>query len=172
MLNEYGNKRILITGGLGMIGSSVAVRLVEQGADVTIVDACLDDHGYNQFNISGIEERVKVIKSDIRDKRGMRPLIEKSEIIFNFAGQVSHNDSINNPLLDADINYTGHLNILELVRTINPKIKIIFPGTRMSYGKIEELPVREDHPLRPLSPYALNKAAAENLYLFYNRHQV
>lgn len=169
MLENYQKKRVLITGGMGMIGSSIAHRLVELGAEVGIVDAHLSPYGANDFNIDEIKENVKVYHADIRNKQKMSLLIEWSEIIFNLAGQVSHNDSIEDPFLDTEINYIGHLNVLEIVRKVNPKVKILYSGTRMQYGKIEKIPVPEDHPQRPLSPYALNKSAAENLYLFYNR---
>jgi UDP-glucose 4-epimerase len=169
MLEQYKNKRVLITGGMGMIGSSIAHRLVALGAEVRIVDARLEPYGANDFNIKDVKEKVNLYRADIRDKEKMAPLIEWSEIIFNLAGQVSHNDSIKNPFLDTEINYIGHLNVLEIARKLNPRVKILYSGTRMQYGRVEKIPVAEDHPQRPLSPYALNKSAAENLYLFYHR---
>ncbi|MCK5055724.1 MAG: SDR family NAD(P)-dependent oxidoreductase [Candidatus Aminicenantes bacterium] len=169
MLEQYKNKRVLITGGMGMIGSSIAHRLVELGAEVRIVDARIKPYGANDFNIKDVKEKINLYQADIRDKEKMTPLVEWSEIIFNLAGQVSHNDSIKNPFLDTEINYIGHLNVLEIAKKVNPLIKILYSGTRMQYGKVEKIPVAEDHPQRPLSPYALNKSAAENLYLFYHR---
>ena len=167
--NDYKSKKILITGGLGMIGSSIARKLVELGAIVTIADAMIDRFGANNFNIRKIKNKVKVYIADIRDRKTMTSLIEDIDIIFNLAGQVSHNDSISDPYYDTELNYLGHLNILEIVREINPEIKLIYSGSRMQYGRVDKIPVPEDHPLRPLSPYALNKTAAENLYLFYYR---
>lgn len=152
-----------------MIGSSIAHRLVESGAEVRIADSRIAPYGANDFNIKGIEEKVNLFKSDIRDKEKMLPLVEWSDIIFNLAGQISHNDSIENPFLDTQINYIGHMNVLEIAKKVNPRVKIIYSGTRMQYGKVDKIPVSEDHPQRPLSPYALNKSAAENLYLFYHR---
>ncbi len=169
MKNLYKNKKILITGGLGMIGSNIAKKLVELQANVTIADTSIIQFGANLYNIKGFEDKIEVINADIRNSEDMKPLIKKNEIIFNLAGQVSHNDSIKDPFYDADINYIGQLNILEIAKKCNPDIKIIFAGTRMQYGKVTELPVSENHPQKPLSPYALNKSAAENLYLFYNR---
>lgn len=169
MLKRYRNKKVLITGGLGMIGSNIAKRLVDLGAVVTIADARIHPYGANDFNVKKIRNRVKIVKADIRNRDDMTPLIKDCEIIFNLAGQVSHNDSIENPFLDTDINYLGHLNILEIIKRINPRIKILYSGSRLQYGKVESIPVREDHPQRPLSPYALNKFSAENLYLFYHR---
>ncbi|MBN2410002.1 MAG: GDP-mannose 4,6-dehydratase [Candidatus Aminicenantes bacterium] len=166
---HYQNKKVLITGGLGMIGSSIALELVSLGADVTLVDAIIEPFGANHFNISPIRDKVTVNISDIRDKESMKSLVAGKDIIFNLAGQVSHNDSIENPFLDAEINYLGHLNVLEACRKVSPEAKILFSGSRLQFGEIERIPVAEDHPLRPKTPYALNKVAAENLYLYYHR---
>ncbi len=152
-----------------MIGSSIARRLVDLGAIVTIADAKIDGFGANTFNIRGIEDKVTLYEADIRDKEVMSPLVESSDIIFNLAGQVSHNDSIIDPFYDTELNYLAHMNILEIVKNVNRSIKILYSGSRMQYGRVEKIPVSEDAPLRPLSPYALNKTAGENLYLFYNR---
>lgn len=161
-------KRVLITGGLGMIGSTLAHRLVKLGARVTIVDSCMQPYGSNLFNLQGILDRVAVNICDIRDRESMKVLVREKEIIFNLAAQVSHNDSIENPFLDADINYVGHLNVLESVRTHNPEAVIIHAGSRLQFGRIEYVPVDEGHPLCPRTPYALNKTAAENCYLYYH----
>lgn len=169
MLSEYKNKNVLITGGLGMIGSAIANQLVQLDAKVTILDSCMEPYGFNLFNIGNIKERVVLEQGDIRDQKCMRRVIEGMDIVFNFAGQVSHNDSMDNPILDAEINYMGHLNVLEVVRTVNPAIKVVYSGSRLQYGKIDKIPVSEDHPLNPLTPYALNKSTAEQIYLYYSR---
>lgn len=163
------NKRVLITGGLGMIGSTIAIKLVEYGADVTIVDALIKPFGGNIFNVQAVQDEVKINISDIRDKEAMKVLVQNKDIIFNLAGQVSHNDSLINPFLDTDINYIGHLTVLDAVKNFNPAAKILYSGSRLQFGKIEQNPVSEDHPLNPLTPYAVNKTAAENLYLYYHR---
>lgn len=168
-MKEYSGKKVLITGGLGMIGSRVAEKLVALGSIVTIADAGISGYGANLFNIRNVRDEVKVEYSDIRDKESMTPLVKDSELIFNLAGQVSHNDSISDPFFDTELNYLGHMNILEIVKEVNPEIKLIHSGSRMQYGRVDSIPVSEDQPLRPLSPYALNKTAAENLYLFYHR---
>ena len=169
-MNKYFlGKKALITGGMGMIGSSIAHLLVRLGAEVTIIDACLRPFGANEFNLRGIRSKVKVFKLDIRDQNALRPIIQGCDILFNLAGQVSHNDSLKDPYLDIAINYQGHLNVLETVVRVNPRIKILFSGSRLQFGKIEKNPVAEGHPQRPLTPYALNKSAAENMYLFYHR---
>ena len=160
-------KHVLITGGLGMIGSTLAQKLVPLGAKVTLVDACIEPYGANFFNIENIRSQLTVNIADIRDKEAMKWLVRGQDIIFNLAGQVSHNDSIENPFLDADINYLGHLNVVENMRKFNPHAVVVFSGSRLQFGRIEYNPVDEKHPLNPRTPYALNKTAAENLYKFY-----
>lgn len=165
---EYRHKKVLITGGLGMIGSSMAIRLRQLGADITILDAELPMYGANDFNLEPIRGQVETVKMDIRDGQSLAQLDWDFDMIFNLAGQVSHNDSIENPYLDTEINYLGQLNVLEQVRKKNPKARIFFSGSRLQFGKIEAVPVAENHPQHPLTPYALNKNAAENLHLFYH----
>ncbi|OGW36931.1 MAG: hypothetical protein A2Y97_12580 [Nitrospirae bacterium RBG_13_39_12] len=161
-------KRVLITGGLGMIGSTIARKLVRFGAKVTLADACIEPYGSNMFNVQEISNLISISITDIRDKESIKFLVKDKDIIFNLAGQVSHNDSIDNPFLDAEINYFGQLNVLESVRRYNPEAVLLFPGSRLQFGRIESNPVDEKHPLRPRTPYALNKTAAENMYLFYH----
>jgi len=161
-------KRILILGGLGMIGSNLACKLVACDAEVTIVDAFIEPFGANFFNVSRIKEKVNINITDIRDTEAMKILVRDKDIIFNLAGQISHNDSIDNPLLDADLNYIGHLNVMECVKQYNPKAKVLFSGSRLQFGLIHSLPVNENHPLNPRTPYALNKTASEQMYNYYN----
>lgn len=166
--NRYSGKRVLITGGLGMIGSTIARKLVARGAAVTIMDSCVEPYGANLFNIEDIRDRVQLNISDIRDKESIKILVREKDVIFNLAGQVSHNDSMENPFLDADINYIGHLTVLENLRKYNRDAVILHAGSRLQFGRNEYIPVDEKHPLRPRTPYALNKTAAENSYLFYH----
>lgn len=168
-INDFKGKRVMITGGLGMIGSTIARKLLPLGAEVTLVDAFIEPYGANDFNISDIRGKVQVSVTDIRDREAMRHLVKGQDVIFNLAGQVSHNDSLSNPFLDADINYIGHLNVLECVRLNAPEAVVLFSGSRLQFGRIEKIPVDESHPLRPCTPYALNKTAAENMYLFYSQ---
>ena len=161
---HYRGKRVLITGGLGMIGSTIARKLVREGAEVTLVDSCIEPYGANLFNVRDVRDSITVNISDIRDKESMKVLVRDRDIIFNLAGQVSHNDSLNDPYLDADINYIGHLNVLECLRRHNRDAVVLHAGSRLQFGRIERNPVDERHPLRPRTPYALNKTAAENTY--------
>lgn len=168
-MNKFVGKKILITGGLGMIGSTIANKLVNYGAEVTILDSLIQPYGGNFFNVENNKNKIKINISDIRDKESLKVLVRDVDVIFNLAAQVSHNDSLENPFLDADINYIGHLNVLEAVRNNNKKAKILYSGSRLQFGKIVKNPVDENHPLQPLTPYALNKTAAENLYLYYKQ---
>ncbi len=151
-----------------MIGSTIAEKMVDSGARVTLLDACIEPYGANFFNIERIRDRVSLNFSDIRDRESIKVLVRNKDIIFNLAAQVSHNDSIENPFLDADINYIGHLNVLEALRHNNPEAVVIHSGSRLQFGRNESVPVSEHHPLKPRTPYALNKTAAENSYFFYH----
>ncbi|MAH48162.1 NAD-dependent epimerase [Candidatus Pacearchaeota archaeon] len=167
----YFGKNVLITGGLGFLGTSLSHRLVELGAGITLADACLPQYGSNPFNLEGIEEGVKLNVNDVRDESAMNHLVRNQDFIFHFAGQVAHNESLENPFLDLDINCKGTLTLLEACRKNNPDAKLFFSGSRMQYGKTEKLPVDEGHPLRPKSPYGVHKAAAEEYFSYYNREQ-
>ncbi len=166
---KYKNKNVLITGGLGFLGSNLAHKLVEYGANVTILDALLPLYGGNKFNISGIENNVQVIIGDVRDFRLIEKIIEGKDIIFNLAAQVSYIDSINIPFEDLDINCKGHLIILDACRHKNPDAKIIFSSSRMALGKLLYSPVTEDHPAEPLSIYGIHKLTGEKYYQAYHK---
>lgn len=165
----YHQKNVTITGGMGMIGSNLARALVDFGAKVTIVDAMLSQYGGNHFNISGYEDRLTMLPSDIRDKAAVDNFIRDQHLLFNFAAQVSHNDSIEDPWSDAQINYLAHLNVLESARLNNPDVRIIYSGSRLQYGKVTTVPTHESHPLNPETPYAFNKTVAESMYRYYYR---
>ena len=135
----------MITGGLGFIGSNIARRLVELGADVLLMDSLIPDSGANFFNIDGIADRVRVNIADVRQESTMNHLVRDREVIFNLAGQVSHIDSMRDPYTDLEINCRSQLSILEACRKFNPRVKVVFAGTRQVYGKPDSLPVTEDH---------------------------
>ena len=167
MLN-YKNKNILITGGLGFVGSNVAKALVELGAIVTIVDSLIPQYGGNLFNINDFREKIEINICDIRDPHAMKHLVQGKDYIFNLAGQTSHMDSMTDPQTDLDINASAQLSILEACRLNNPDIKIIFASTRQLYGKPDYLPVDEKHPIRPVDINGINKLAGEWYHLLYN----
>ncbi len=165
---SFSGRRVLISGGLGFIGSNLALRLVELGARVTLVDSLLPEYGGNLFNISGIEDRVRVNISDIRDEYSMRYLVQGQDLLFNLAGQTSHADSMQDPYVDLDINCRAQLSILEACRKNNPGIKVIFAGTRQIYGKPDYLPVDEKHRIQPVDVNGINKMAGEWYHILYN----
>ncbi len=158
----------MITGGLGFIGSTMASRLVDLGADVMIVDSLIPGYGGNHFNIEGIEDRVKVNFSDIRDKMSMDHLVEGKDFIFNLAGTLSHIDSMADPFTDLEINCKSQLSLLESCRQYDPTVKILFAGTRGQYGRAERLPVDEKHRMNPTDVNGINNLAGELYHLLYN----
>jgi dTDP-glucose 4,6-dehydratase/UDP-glucose 4-epimerase len=164
----YANAKVLITGGLGFIGSNLARALVAQGAHVTLVDSLIPQYGGNIFNIDDIREKVVVNICDVRDPFAMPYLLTDKEYLFNLAGQTSHLDSMANPQTDLEINATAQLSILEACRKANPGIKIVFASTRQLYGKPDYLPVDEKHPIRPVDVNGINKLAGEWYHLLYN----
>jgi dTDP-glucose 4,6-dehydratase/UDP-glucose 4-epimerase len=167
-IESYKNKRVLITGGLGFIGSNLARRLVGLGARVTLVDSLIPTYGGNLFNISDIKKQIDCNISDVRDPHAMTYLLKDQDFLFNLAGQTSHMDSMTDPYTDLDINAAAQLSILEACRKSNPEIKLIFASTRQLYGKPDYLPVDELHPIRPVDVNGINKLAGEWYHLLYN----
>jgi len=167
-LNQFKEANILITGGLGFIGSNLARRLVNEGAHVTLVDSLIPEYGGNLFNIQGFEDKVTVNISDVRDPHSMRYLIQDQHYLFNLAGQTSHMDSMQDPFTDMEINCHAQLSILEACRKYNPEIKIVFASTRQIYGKPDYLPVDEKHPVRPVDVNSINKLAGEWYHILYH----
>lgn len=167
-IHSYKNKKVLITGGLGFIGSNLARSLVALGAEVTLVDSLVPVYGGNLFNISDIRNRVTCNISDVRDPHSIAYLIQGQDYLFNLAGQTSHMDSMANPRADLEINAAAQLSIVEACRAVNPNIKLIFASTRQIYGKPDYLPVDELHPIRPVDVNGINKLAGEWYHLLYN----
>ena len=158
----------MITGGLGFIGSNIALKLVELGSDVLLMDSLIPGSGANFFNISEFASKVRVNIADVRQESTMNHLVRDREVIFNLAGQVSHIDSMKDPYTDLEINCRSQLSILEACRRFNPGVKVVFAGTRQVYGKPDSLPVNESHFVRPVDVNGINKAAGENYHLLYN----
>jgi UDP-glucose 4-epimerase len=159
---------VLVTGGLGFIGSALARRLVELGAKVTLVDSLIPEYGGNPFNIHHIKDRVTVDLTDVRDVAAMSALIKKRQFLFNLAGQTSHLDSMTDPVTDLNINAAAQLHILEACRLHNRDLKIVFASTRQVYGRPDYLPVDEKHPINPIDVNGINKLAGEWYHLLYN----
>jgi UDP-glucose 4-epimerase len=164
----YRGRAVMITGGLGFIGSNLARALVELGARVLLVDSLIPDYGGNLFNIDGVADRVQVNIADIRQQTTMNYLVRDRDVIFNLAGQVSHIDSMRDPYTDLEINCRSQLTVLEACRNHNPAVKVVFAGTRQVYGKPDSLPVSEQQLVRPTDINGINKAAGENYHLVYN----
>jgi UDP-glucose 4-epimerase len=165
----FSGKRVLITGGLGFIGSNLARALVELGARVSIVDSLVPEYGGNRRNLADIAGRVKVHIADVRDWPRLPSLVRGQDYLFNLAGQTSHMDSMTDPQTDLDINCRAQLAILEACRLHNPSIRIVFASTRQIYGRPDYLPVDEKHPLRPVDVNGINKIAGESFHLLYSR---
>jgi len=164
----YRGRSVMITGGLGFIGSNLARRLVGLGADVLLVDSLIPDYGGNLFNIDGIADRLRVNVADVRQQTTMNYLVRDRDVIFNLAGQVSHIDSMRDPYTDLEINCRSQLTVLEACRNHNPRVKVVFAGTRQVYGRPDSLPVDETHLVRPTDVNGINKAAGEYYHLVYN----
>lgn len=166
--SSFQGKNVLITGGLGFIGSNLAIRLVDLGANVLLVDSLIPDYGGNLFNVEPVKERLRINIADVRDANGMNWLVRDQDFLFNLAGQISHVDSMLDPYTDLEINCRAQLSILEACRHNNPAIKVVYASTRQVYGKAEYLPVNEKHLLRPVDVNGINKMAGEWYHILYN----
>jgi UDP-glucose 4-epimerase len=167
-MQQYQGARVLITGGMGFIGSNLAIRLVEYGAQVTLVDSFIPSYGGNDRNIAPIANQVKVNIADVRDEYSMNHLVQGVDFLFNLAGQTSHLDSMLDPYSDLDINCRAQLSILEACRKHNPQLKLVYASTRQIYGKPNYLPVDERHLLHPVDVNGINKMAGEWYHILYN----
>ncbi len=167
MKSYFHGKNVLITGGLGFLGSNLALSLIEFGANITVIDNLNQLYGGNVFNLKGSENKIKIVINDVRNIEIMTPLIEKTDIIFHLAAQVSYIDSLNMPYEDLDLNAKSTLNILECCRKYNSKSKIIFSSSRMVYGKVDQPLITENTSTNPLSLYGIHKLTAEKYLQMY-----
>jgi UDP-glucose 4-epimerase len=166
---HFRGKRVLITGGLGFLGSSIARELADADAEVVLVDSLVPEYGGNRENIAGIEDRVTVNVSDVRDSHSLASLLRGQDVLFNLAGQTSHIDSMTDPFTDLEINCRAQLSILEACRAHNPEVKIVFASTRQIYGRPRYLPVDEAHPVGPVDVNGIDKAAGEAFHVLYGQ---
>ena len=164
----YRGKKVLVTGGLGFIGSNLAIKLVELGAKVVLVDSMLPAYGATPKNVEPVADRLQINFSDVRDRPSLSYLVLGQDIIFSLAGQISHSESMRDPMTDLAINCSSQLSLLECCREGNPDAKIVFASTRQLYGRPQYLPVDEAHPLAPVDVNGINKLAAERYYTLYN----
>lgn len=167
-MSNFQGKRVLITGGLGFIGSTLAIELLKLDASVTLIDSLEPNYGGNRTNIEGYEKELSIVIDDVRNTSAVEKLIKNQDFLFNLAGQTSHLDSMQDPETDLAINCTAQLSILESCRHHNPSIRTVFASTRQIYGTPQYLPVDEKHPLRPVDVNGINKLAGEQYHLLYN----
>ncbi|WP_280154580.1 NAD-dependent epimerase/dehydratase family protein [Piscinibacter sp. XHJ-5] len=168
-MDNFRGARVLITGGLGFIGSNLARRLVELGAQITLVDSLIPLYGGHLQNIADIRSQVTVNVCDVRDRFAMEYLVQNKDYLFNLAGQTSHLDSMTDPQTDLDINASAQLSILEACRRVNRDVRLVFASTRQLYGRPDYLPVDEKHPIRPVDVNGINKFAGEGYHLLYSQ---
>jgi UDP-glucose 4-epimerase len=164
----FKGKRVLITGGLGFIGSNLARTLVALGAKVTLLDSLIPEYGGNRRNVRGLESKLSINLSDVRDRHSLPEFLRGQHFLFNLAGQTSHMDSMSDPETDLEINCRAQLTLLEACRKHNPKLRVVFASTRQIYGRPDYLPVDEKHPLRPVDVNGINKLAGEEYHLLYS----
>jgi UDP-glucose 4-epimerase len=165
----FKNKNVLVTGGAGFIGSNLTIRLAAEGANVTVLDSMLPDYGGNLFNLDPVKDKIHINFSDMRDSNSLSYVIREKDYIFNLAGQVSHQDSMVEPLVDMEINVKAQLVLLEACRRYNPSAVIVYASTRQFYGKPEYLPVDELHPLNPTDVNGIDKLAGELYHILYSK---
>jgi len=167
--SPFRDQAVLITGGLGFIGSSLARRLADLGARVTVVDSLIPEYGGKLYNLDGYADRVRVNIADVRDEYSMDYLVRGQAFIFTLAGQVSHLDSMREPYTDLEINCRSQLSLLEACRKHNPGTRVVHTGTRQVYGRPRYLPVDEAHPVEPVDVNGVNKLAGEWYHLVYHQ---
>ncbi|MFM7866614.1 MAG: NAD-dependent epimerase/dehydratase family protein, partial [Planctomycetaceae bacterium] len=168
MSEEFRGARVLITGGAGFIGSTLAIRLVQLGAQVTVLDSLIPEYGGNLFNLQPVSQQVRVHITDVRNQHGLQHLVRDQDYLFNLAGQTSHMDSMTDPQTDLEINCRAQLSLLEVCRAVNNRLRLVYASTRQIYGKPDRLPVPETHPLRPVDVNGINKLAGEFYHLLYS----
>jgi UDP-glucose 4-epimerase len=166
--DAFAGRNVLITGGLGFLGSNLAIRLVECGASVTLLDSLIPQFGGTMANIAPVQNRAVVNISDMRDANSLEILVQGRDYIFNLAGQVSHGDSMRDPQLDLGVNCVSTMNLVEACRKHNPEARLLYSSTRQVYGRPQKLPVSEDHPTLPIDVNGINKLAAEYYHLLYH----
>jgi UDP-glucose 4-epimerase len=167
MLSLFADRRCLVTGGLGFVGSNLALVLADAGADVTVVDRRVLTHGANPHNLDGVARPVDLIEADVGDEDAVRDAAARAELIFNLAGQVSHVESMARPLFDLEVNTRSQLAFLEMLRSVGSEAVVVYTSTRQIFGHPRYLPVDEDHPVSPVDVNGITKSAAEQLHLLY-----
>ena len=166
---RFVDKRCLVTGGLGFIGSNLALTLAAAGAAVSVVDALIPSHGGNPHNVAGAAAPIELVIGDIADAARTGPLLRDADYVFNLAGQISHLDSMEDPLTDFDLNARAHLAFLETLRAVGSKAVVVYSSTRQLYGRPRYLPVDEEHPVQAVDVNGISQYAGEQFHLLYAR---
>lgn len=169
MSGPFAGQAVLVTGGLGFIGSNLVIRLVQEGADVTVLDALIPQHGGDPRNVAPVADRIRVNICDMNNIDILMHLVEGKRYVFHLAGQVSHGDSMREPHLDLEVNCVASLNLVEACRRANLGATVVYTSTRQVYGVAQALPVAETHPTRPIDVNGINKLAAEYYHLLYDK---
>ena len=168
-MDVYRGQKVLITGGLGFIGSNLAIRLVGLGASVTLLDSLHPTCGGNYFNVESIRKDVEIIEGDAADLALVRRIIRQKHYVFNLAGHVSHIESMEDPFSDLHMNALAPLAILEACKHENRNAHVVYSGTRQSYGRPESVPLVETQIPKPLDVNGVTKLAGEGFHMVYNR---
>lgn len=167
---QFTDRAVLVTGGAGLIGSALVRRLAAEGARVTVLDSMIPLYGGNLFNLQPVRPQIMLDQRDLRDAGAVEAVVRNQDLVFHLAAQTSHLGSMQEPLEDIGINVVGSLHLLEACRRFNPTARVVFTSTRQVYGTPEQLPVTEDHPIRPPDVNGISKHAAERYHLLYERY--
>src|SRR5215813_10452430 len=168
-MDEYRGEKVLITGGLGFIGSNLAIRLVELGASVTILDSLHPTCGANYFNVESVRKDLEIIEGDAADLSLVRRIVRRTKCVFNLAGHISHIESMEDPFSDLHMNALAPLAVLEACRHENRTARVVYAGTRQSYGRPESLPLVETQIPKPIDVNGVTKLAGEGFHMVYNQ---
>lgn len=166
---SFAGQRVLVTGGLGFLGSNLALRLLRAGAEVTVLDSLVPQHGGDLRNLDPFRDKFRIVHDDMRNGPALRAHVAGQQVVFHLAGQVSHGDSMRDPEMDLGVNCVSTLNLVEACRHVNPAALLVFTSTRQVYGRPRELPVTEDHAVDPVDTNGIHKLAAEYYHLLYHR---
>jgi len=167
MTSYYRDRRVLVLGGLGYIGSNLTAALADAGARTTIVTPARDRH---RARAASLEARgAAIVEADIRDAAAMRAAVRDQEVVFHLAGRSGAVRSVEDPAGDFDVNCGGSLALLEAMRAEESAARLVFSGSRLAYGRPAAIPVAESQPLAPRCPHGLHKAAVEQYLAIYAR---
>jgi nucleoside-diphosphate-sugar epimerase len=164
------NARAIVTGGLGFIGSNLVLALLQEGAEVTVIDPCISGCGGNPNNLGDRLDRVDWLLCDIGHPEVLEGAIREADIVFNLAGEIRHQHSMVDPERDLDLNARSQLQFLQACARWNPGIRVIYAGTRQVYGVPRYLPVDENHPVDPVDFNGVHKQTAAAYHQLLSRH--